>query len=158
VRDTELAALLDRSPATRAWIAIAGCYAGGFTEVLEPGRILTAAAPADQPAYENETLGHSYLVEYMVQRAMLDQGITTVESAFGWATAQLQRDHPDRQPVQFDQFSGNFDLRIPSPAPTSPAGTPPSGGSAPAPSSGPSSPAPDDGCADLTVGVVRCKR
>lgn len=147
VLDTELAGQLEGLRANQAWIGIAACYAGGFTEVVRPGRILTAAAPADSLAYENERLGRSYLVEYMVRRAMLERGLTTIEAAFSFATAELKRDHPNRLPVQQDQVSGELDLRPPPPPRPMSA---PSGGGTP-------EPAPrGDGCADLSVGVVRC--
>jgi hypothetical protein len=164
IPDIELAEMLDGSPAKRAWIGIAGCYSGGFTEVVRPGRILTAAAPADQVAYENSTFGRSYLVEYMVRRAMLQQGITTVEGAFDWAVAALRREYPDRVPVEFDDVGGDLDLKVP-PPPAQPAPSSPSGGSGAPPRTPPPAtydpnppPAsPDDGCASLTVGVVRCQ-
>ena len=154
VTDAEVAAMLDRSSASRGWVGLAGCYAAGFTEVVRPGRIVTAAAPAHDLAYENDAFGRSYLVEYMVRRAMLGAGITTVEAAFAKASAELQRDHPDRAPVQFDQLEGELDLN-----PTPPPSPPPSGGGgggAPPPTSAP--PPREDGCANLTVGVVRCTR
>lgn len=152
VTDAEVAALLDRSPAKRAWIGIAACYAAGFTEVVRPGRVLTAAAPANALAFENDAFGRSYLVEYMVRRSMLRDGITTVEVAFARAAAALQRDHPDRMPVQFDELEGDLDLTVP------PPGSEPAPG--PAGGSPPSSPPPSqpDGCANLTAGVVRCQR
>ncbi len=172
VRDVELASLLDRSPSKRAWIGIAACYGGGFSEVVKPGRILTAAAPADSLAYENDGFGRSYLVEYMIRRAMLARGITTVEAAFAAASAELRREYPDREPVQIDQFGGELDLRAappsrdPAPPPAGGApsdGSPPRTSAPPPPSSPPpsspppSSPPPSDGCADLTIGVVSCK-
>lgn len=150
VTDAEVAALLDRSPAARGWIGIAACYAAGFTEVVRPGRVVTAAAPAHALAYENDAFGRSYLVEYMVRRAMLGAGVTTVEAAFARASAELQRDHPDRAPVQFDQLEGDLDLN-PAPPPPPPAS---GAGTAPPPASAP--PPREDGCAELTVGVVRC--
>ena len=154
VPDAEVAAMLDRSPAERAWITIAGCYGGGFDEVVRPGRILTAAAPSDRVAYENEGFGRSYLVEYMIRRAVLTHGISTVEGAFAWATAELERDYPERVPVQLDAVGGELDLRV-GPPPSSPSGSPPpsSGGSPPPP---PPSEPPKDGCSALTAGVVRC--
>jgi hypothetical protein len=167
VQDDELASMLDRSPARRAWIGIAACFAGGFTEVVRPGRILTAAAGADDVAYENTTFGRSYLVEYMVRRAMLQQGITTVEGAFRWAVAALQQDYPNRQPVEFDDIGGDLDLKVPPPPPPSDGGSgagAPSGGGTPPRTPPPPTydptpppPKPDDGCANLTVGVVRCE-
>lgn len=152
VTDAEVAALLDRSPATRSWIGLAACYAAGFSELVEPGRIVTAAASPDDLAYENQQFGRSYLVEYMVRRAMLGAGVTTVEAAFARATAELQRDHPDRVPVQFDEFEGDLDLTTAPPADEPPPPSSSNGG--PPPSSPP--PPSRDGCAELTVGVVRC--
>jgi hypothetical protein len=155
VVDTEVAELLDRSSAPRAWIGIAGCYGAGFDEVVRPGRILTAAAPAGSLAYESSSFGRSYLVEYMVHRAMLGEGITTVEGAFARAVDQLRAEHPDRVPVQDDDLDGDLDLRAaaggggggsgPSPSTTTPPPAPPS-----------STPPPQDGCSRLTVGVARC--
>lgn len=161
VTDAEVAELLDRSPASRAWIAIAGCYAAGFDEVVKPGRILTAAAPADSLAYENSSFGRSYLVEYMVRRAMLRDGLLTIEAAFERAAEQLRREYPDRVPVQFDSLAGDLDLRAAAGGPSGGSGGGSGGPTAPPPSSPPpSSPPPTqpDGCADLTVGVVRCSR
>ena len=149
VRDTEVAAMLDRS-AARAWVSIAACYGGGFDEVVRPGRILTAAAPSDRVAYENEGFGRSYLVEYMVRRAILGRGISTVEGAFAWATSELQRDYPDRLPVQLDAVGGELELRTGAPPPDE------TGSTAPPPSPPSSPPPPDDSCSALTVGVVRC--
>ena len=151
VQDVEVAALLDRSPATRSWIGIAACYAAGFDELVRPGRILTAAASSSSLAYESSSFGRSYLVEYMVRRAMLGAGITTVEAAFQRAVEELRRDHPDRVPLQFDQVEGELDLHRPPPAPDPAPGS--ADGSSPPPTS---SPPPRDGCANLTLGVVRC--
>ncbi len=154
VLDTELARLLEGLRANKSWVGIAACFAGGFTEVVRPGRILTAAAPADSLAYENERLGRSYLVEYMVRRAMIERGLTTVEAAFSFATAELKRDHPNRLPVQHDQLSGELDLRAsrPVPAPAPAPGQPGAGGEdTPEPA-----PTREDGCRELTVGVVYC--
>jgi hypothetical protein len=163
IPDVELAAMLDRSAARRAWVVLAACYSGGFTEVVKPGRILTAAAPSDRVAYENESFGRSYLVEYMIRRAMLGNDITTVEGAFAWATAELRRDFPDRLPVQQDSVGGDLDLKVPPPprpAPSSQGSAP--GSPPPPPAKGqdpqnPPPPDPDDGCAGLTAGVVRCE-
>jgi len=166
VTDRELAQILDGMQARRAWIGMAACYGGGFTEVLKPGRILTAAASADDLAYENERLGRSYLVEYMVRRAMIqNKASASVEAAFAWARAEIARDYPQRVPVQFDHDPGELDLRPPKPSGSPPPPPPPSGGSAPSGSGGSGGPSPDatqpapkpdDGCAQITIGVVRC--
>jgi hypothetical protein len=185
VRDTELAKLLDGLQASKTWIGLAGCYAGGFTEVVRKGRILTAAAPADRLAYENESFGRSYLVEYMVRRAMMDGDASVVESAFSLAQQGLEHDFPDRVPVQFDAYDGTLDLRPaapPAPAPqarTAGSSSSPSAGSSSSPpptsppptssggsggsgssttSSGSSNepPKPNDGCATISSGIVHC--
>lgn len=156
IHDQELADRLVGLQARHAWIGIAACYSGGFTEVLKAGRILTAAATADSLAYENDGFGRSYLVEYMVRRGMLGRGFTTVESAFAWANSELKRDYPNRTAFQDDQVNGDLDLR-----PETRSAPPPSGSQpAPQPSGGgggsPPPPPPNDGCSNLTVGFVRC--
>lgn len=168
--DVEFARLLEGLKASKTWIGLAACYSGGFTEVLRPGRVLTAAASADALAYENEAFGRSYLVEYMVRRAIMQGGLTTVEGAFGAAQANLRRDYPNRVPVQFDSLSGELDLKVPPPPSSAKAarpassggatggtgGTPDGSGGTTSTEGGPPPPRPDDGCAALTIGMVRC--
>lgn len=109
VEDVQVAERLAPLLARQAWIVIAACYGGGFTEVAGPGRILTAAAGADDLAYENLQLGRSYLVEYMVRRAMADgQAPSSVEAAFAYAAEAIRRDHPARVPVQDDGVPGEL--------------------------------------------------
>jgi hypothetical protein len=116
IADSELASHLASLEARRAWIAIAGCYGGGFTEVLAPGRILTGAAPANGLAYENSKFSRSYMVEYMVHRAIVEgQAPQSVQAAFAYATEALARDYPGRQPVQVDDSGAPMDLRASSP-------------------------------------------
>jgi len=170
MNDSELASRLSGLRAPRAWIAIAGCYGGGFTEVLKPGRVLTGAAPSNQLAYENSGFGRSYMVQYMVREAMIEgrAGSTAVEPAFQWADSALARDYPNRRPVEFDSASGFVDLR--------PAGAPPpnyskppapsnagtgsgggsSGGGSPPPSTTTTT-APQDNCS-LSFGLVKCQQ
>ncbi|HEX2850646.1 MAG TPA: caspase family protein [Acidimicrobiales bacterium] len=164
--DVDMASALDSLQARRAWISIAACFGGGFTEVLRPGRVLTAAAPANQLAYENEGFGRSYLVEYMVRKAMIEgqaPSSSSVEAAFAWAANQISRDYPNRVPVEYDQSGGNIDLRPPRPQsaaapppPSSSTPSPPSGGGSSPPSSTPPPTEPKDSCSQLTLGVVRC--
>jgi hypothetical protein len=91
--DREIARSLDHLEARSAWIAIAACYGAEFDTLLAPGRVLTAAAGRGQLAYENSALDHSYFVEYMVQRAMLEgRAPDSVQAAFGWARAQIAHD------------------------------------------------------------------
>lgn len=114
VEDVEVAERLEPLRAGAAWVAIAACYGGGFTEVVGPGRILTAAAGADDLAYENLRLGRSYLVEYMVRRAMVGgQAPESVEAAFAYAAEAIRRDHPNRVPVQDDGVAGELSFAGP---------------------------------------------
>jgi len=114
VSDGLLASALSRVQANRSWVAIAGCYGGGFTEVLRPGRVLTGAAPANSLAYENSTIGRSYMVEYMVRQAMIQgRASATVQTAFNYAVDRISRNHPGREPVQIDNGDGHLDLRPP---------------------------------------------
>ena len=136
IGDTELAGGLAPLAARRAWIAIAGCYGGGFTETLAPGRILTGASPADSLAYENSAFRRSYMVEYMVRRAIVEgRAADSVQAAFAYAADAIARDYPGRQPVQVDHSGGPLDLRPSSPPPPPPASEsaspPPTGGSPP---------------------------
>jgi hypothetical protein len=163
IADEELAARLDALEARRAWIGVAACYGGGFAEVLKPGWVLTAAAD-DEIAYENTQLGRSYLVEYMVRRAMLDgRAPQSVEAAFAYARAEIDRLHPGRSPVQVDTDAADVDLRPvptsqgPSSAPATPA-SPPSGPPAATPTTSTSTvPRPSgDTCGEMTAGLLRC--
>ena len=166
VHDADLASMMSSVRARQGWVAIAACFGGGFTEVLRPGWVLTGAAAAGEVAYENEQLGRSYLVEYMVRRAMIEHGEVTVEAAFAWAHAALSREHPDRVPVQFDHGPRDIDLRSPPPSqapppPPAPAGDSPQPAASPPPSDSqptPSEPPPPRGgsCGQLTGGIVRC--
>ena len=147
VTDAEMAAILRPLEAKRAWIALAACYAGGFTEVLAPGRILTGAADARHLAYENSSYGRSYLVEFMVRRAMLQgRAASSVEHAFAWAADELRREHPDRMPVQYDSHAGDLALGPPPPppAPASPSAPPPSDQPGEPQPTNPSEPPKDD--------------
>jgi hypothetical protein len=105
--DTEIARTLARLEARTAWITMAVCYGAEFDEVLAPGRVLTAASGRDEIAYENASLDHSYLVEYMVQRAMIEgRAPESVQESFRWAATRIARDYADRQPVMIDWAPG----------------------------------------------------
>jgi hypothetical protein len=173
--DTDLAAHFARLRAGRVWIGMAACYGAAFTRLLAPGRVLTAAAGPNQVAYENESFGRSYLVEYMVRQAMLEgRAPGTVQHAFDYAKAAIARDYPGREPVEIDDHAPGIDLH-----PTSaPAGggnvTAPSGqGQPPGPRSSTTSTTPPQGagsggagtgggsgggepCRRATLGIVRC--
>ena len=157
VTDRTMADLLRPLAARQTWIALASCYAGGFDEVLAPGRILTGAAGANSLAYENAAYGNSYLVEYMVERAMRQgHAAKSVEQSFGWAYESLRRDHPNRLPVQYDRLDGELQLgNPPAPAPKQqPSSTQPQ---QPPKRDQPPPPPPEDDDCVLTIGnVVGC--
>jgi hypothetical protein len=110
------------------------------------------------------------MVEFMVRRAMIEgRSPGSVESAFAWARAELQRQYPNRMPMQLDHFDGDLSLnggQLPPPPPPPPTADAPSGGSTdgsgspPPPSGGqgstPPPPKDDDDCAKLTFGMVNC--
>lgn len=125
ISDRELGERLSRLEARRAWIAVAACFGGGFTELLAPGRVLTGAAGANSVAYETSQYGRSYMVEFMVRQAMIEnRASSSVQAAFAYATSELGRRHPGRQPVQVDTGTGPLDLRpvvVAPPAPAAPA-------------------------------------
>lgn len=103
--DRELARLLAPAQADRMWFLIASCYAGGFTELLAPGRVLTGAADANSIAYENPDLHGSYLVHYLVQEGWLEgRAGSSVQEAFAYADRVLAQSHPDRRPIQIDEL------------------------------------------------------
>jgi hypothetical protein len=122
VYDGQVAEILRGMEARSTWIGVAACYGSGFDDALAPGRILTAAAGENDVAYENSSLGHSYMVEYMVRRAMLQgKAPASVQDAFGWARAQIARDYPNRQPAVLDRSRGPVVLgRAMTPAPSAP--------------------------------------
>jgi hypothetical protein len=99
ITDQELANLL--APVTgRMWVGMATCYGGGFTELVAPDRVLTAAADAKSEAYENDKLGVSYLVEGLVRHGLGGNfSRRSIQAAFEAGTAYLERHHPDRLPV-----------------------------------------------------------
>lgn len=171
VADTALAAALSPLQARQTWVAVAGCYGGGFTEVLGPGRILTGAAPAHRLAYENTAFGRSYMVEYMVRRGMIEgHASESVERAFSWAAAELRRDSPNRMPVQYDHLGGEMQLGplaggVRGQASTADQGSDASGSTSGGSVGGSSEPDPPPSttepkkkntCAQVTLGVVRC--
>jgi hypothetical protein len=127
VYDGEVANLLRGLQARSTWIGMAACYGAGFDDALAPGRVLTAAASESDLAYENSALGHSYLVEYMVHRAMLQgKASGSVQDAFNWARTQIARDYPNRQPVMIDRSRVPVVLGRPkAPAPPQAGSTPP---------------------------------
>ncbi len=117
VYDGQVAGLLQGLEARSTWLGIAACYGAGFDDALANGRILTAAAGENDVAYENSSLGHSYMVEYMVRRAMLQgKAPSSVQESFAWARAQIARDYPNRQPAIIDRSRGPIVLGRPTAA------------------------------------------
>jgi hypothetical protein len=110
--DWYLAKQIEGLRAHNVWIVMAACYGGGFTELMAPGRMLTAAADANSLAYENESFRRSYLDEYLIHQALLQgkAGEPTAQQAFAYAQAGLQRDYPDRALTQFDQTTEAISL------------------------------------------------
>ena len=166
VTDGDLAGHLARLAAARTWLVIAGCYGGGFTEALAPGRILTAAAPANALAYETSTYHRSYLDEYLIRRGMLEGlGGPSVQSAFSYATNALRQEHPDRMPVEYDDASGPLVLgvagsvhRPPPPPPSTTTTTVSRSGSPPRQASPPTTqqPTQEQHCIVTAGTLVRC--
>lgn len=157
LRDDELAALLAPLTSQPVWLLIAACYAGGFTEALAPGRVLTGAADANSLAYESTSVGGSYLVHFLAQEGWLERRAgPSVQEAFSYAQARISELYPDRKPVQMDLASGP--LRFTPPGSSSWA--PPSGSTpspAPSPSSPPSSP-PTSAPPKKTCLVLLCRQ
>ena len=165
VTDADLAGHLAKLQAQRTWIAIAACYGGGFTELLGPGRVLTAAADANSLAWENESFGRSYMVQYMVRHGLIEgQSASTVQGSFAYASAALAHDYPGREPVELNGTASTIELRptavvsssaAPPPAPSGGHST--GGGSGSGSGSGGGSTTPTtEGCKSLTLGVLTC--
>jgi hypothetical protein len=131
--DDELAERLGAMAARQAWVAVAGCYGGGFTEVLAPGRVLTGAAPADALAFESSLYNRSYLGQFMIREALIEgRAPGSVQAAFAYANRQLALRHPGRQLVQFDLLGTALDLR-PLTRALAPPGPPPTAAPPPPP-------------------------
>ncbi len=161
--DVELAGLLAPAVTQRMWLLMATCFAGGFTELLGPGRVLTGAADANSYAYESRRLNASYLVHYLVRRGWLEgQAGPTVRDAYSYANGILTRDHPGREAVQLSLDATQIVLgsgdpstaadKAPRPAPAPPPAdsTPPTT----TPPAGPPTTEPPERC----LIVLRCRR
>ena len=157
IADYALASMFAPLQARDAWFVIAACYGGGFDELVEPGRIVTAAADRNSIAWENDSFGQSYLGEYLVRRGLLEgkAGGPTVQQAFSWAQASIQKDAPDRTLTQFDASTAPISLdgvartTVPPTAPVErdypaagPGPAPPAGPQPPPSSQPPTQPAP----------------
>ena len=99
------------------WLAWAGCYAAGFSDAAAPGRVSSYASDENSLAYESAALGQSFMVEYLVRRALLRNGLTRVEAMHGYAWRHLRGE--DRR------FRPLLDDRLPGPLPLAPPPRPP---------------------------------
>jgi hypothetical protein len=166
VPQSQLAGLLAPLRARSVWLAMAACYGAEFDGLLAPGRLLTAAAGRGQLAYESDALPHSYLVEYMVQRAMIEgDAARSVEDSFSWARAQIAEHYPGREPTMIDDRPVPLVLGMAPRRPARSASAPSTRPTAPAPGSNPSTPPAgsdpgtspgDDGCTRVGDAVRLC--
>jgi hypothetical protein len=109
VPDGELAAAL--RPATGPlWLAWAGCYAAGFSDAATRGRVSSYASGEESLAWESPALGRSFMVEYVVERAMLGAGRTSVEAAHAYARRHMRHRPPRFRPLLDDRLQGPLDL------------------------------------------------
>lgn len=123
--------------ASKMWIDLAVCRAGGFSDagMVKSGRILTFSSPESELSYEDPGLRHSVFGWYVIMEAMTQKlgdsngdGIVTVEEAYKYARPYVVERTGGRQhPKVTDKLSGQLDLTPPQPAP--PPEPPPSGGS-----------------------------
>ncbi|HYZ92361.1 MAG TPA: caspase family protein [Actinomycetota bacterium] len=84
----------------RLWTALPTCYAGGYAlpGIVGPNRIATFSSSANDRSYQLGEAG-SFLFIHMVRRGMLEgHAPYSVESAFGFARDEIQREHPDQVP------------------------------------------------------------
>ena len=125
--DGELARAL--APATgRLWLAWAGCFGAGFSDVAGPRRVSTYASAENALSYESPGLGHSFLAEYMVRRAALTVGRTSVEGMYRWAVKHMRGRIRRFRPLLDDRVPGDLVLaarrhREPPPSPRPEEGT-----------------------------------
>ncbi|HEX2031503.1 MAG TPA: hypothetical protein VHL78_08900, partial [Actinomycetota bacterium] len=122
ILDGEVAAALSgaRGP---LWLAWAGCYAAGFSDAAAPGRVSSYASDENSLAYESTALGHSFMVEYLVRRALLGEGLTRVEAMHGYAWRHLRGEDRRFRPLLDDRLPGALRLAPPPQGP--PEGPPP---------------------------------
>lgn len=116
VYDGEVARALRRARGP-LWLAYAGCYAAGFSDAAGPGRISTYAAAEHRLAYESPDLGQSFMVEFLVARALMDRGILEVEEMYRYASNSMVGRYRRFRPVQDDRVPGSLMLAEPAPPP-----------------------------------------
>ncbi|MGH2723554.1 MAG: caspase family protein [Actinomycetota bacterium] len=114
--DGELARALEGATGP-LWLAFASCYAAGFSDTAGPRRVSSYASDEESLAYESVALGHSFMVEYLVRRAMLGAGITSVEGAHAHAWRQMRGDARRFRPLMDDRVRGTLELGAAGPPP-----------------------------------------
>jgi hypothetical protein len=113
------------------------CYSAGYAlpGIIGKNRIAVFSSSAGEYTWQLGSAG-SWLVLYMVRYAMLDHKVPTVEGAFRWAKAAIQKEAPERAPILSDGISGELVLgQVPKPKVTTAA-------KKPAPKPAASTPAP----------------
>lgn len=168
ITDEELAVLLAPATAPRMWLLLATCFAGGFTEALAPGRILTGAAGANELAYESPELGASFLVHHLVREGWL-QGAAgpSVQAAFAYADERIAQERRERRPVEIDLLGSPLVLgpgdpstrpgAAPGPPPPAPAPPPSAQPAAAPPPPPPPSEEDEEEERSCTLGVLLCE-
>jgi hypothetical protein len=92
------------------WLAFAACYAAGFSDAAGPGRISTYASAEHRLAYESPDLEGSFMVEFMVRRALFGAGLVGVEEMHRYASNQMEGRYRRFRPLQDDRTRGPFVL------------------------------------------------
>ena len=122
--DGDLARAL-RTATGPLWLAYAGCFAGGFADAARAGRVSSYASPEHRLAYESPQLGNSFMVEFLVGRALLGRGIHEVEDMHAFASNQMRGRYRRFRPVHDDRVRGSLDLGEPAPPPAEEQGEEP---------------------------------
>lgn len=140
--DGDLGDALGRVRASKMWINLAVCRAGGFNDpgMLKSGRVITYSSPESELSYEDPDLQHSVFGWHSIVQGMRNReadangdGIVSVEEAFSYAKPLVTEHTSGRQhPTIADSYSGSFTLKVP-PAPK----PSPGGGGNPQPSPSP---------------------
>ena len=128
IPDTQVAAELGRVTATKMWINLAVCRAGGFNMpgLVKTNRVVTFSSPEGELSYEDPTVDHSVFGWFEIMEGMVgrmadynDDGNVTVEEAFRYAKPNVtNRTRGMQHPFMIDKLSGYFSLVPPRPAPT----------------------------------------
>jgi hypothetical protein len=134
ILDGTLGKELGRVRASKMWINLAVCRAGGFRDagMIKTGRVLTFASPESELAYEDPAVKHTVFGWYEVNEGMMQKnadangnGHVTVEEAYKYARPYtIKRTSGRQHPFIVDKLSGSLTLRPP-PAPPPAESQPP---------------------------------